>query len=198
MTPNMTTRRIEARTPARPFFRLPAALALAALALWSPPSRADLLATCDGYASLITCAATDVGKPCQGGGQCFEMSCSSSPTASTPTKVYRCDACPTIVAAPAATCTLSNMGTACGDGDGGTGTCAIISPWCQSSTGASKVSCQVPATAKPTGPPAGSSAGTSSGCDIAPKPPKPTTIGLGLIAVGLVAFLFDRARRRSR
>jgi hypothetical protein len=201
---NMTKARLRSRTG---FPTLAAALALTALALWSPPSRADILGTCDAYDSLITCAATDVGKACQGGGRCFEMPCAATPGAST-TKVYRCLACPTLIAAPSGTCTMSNFGATCGDGDGGTGTCAVIGSSCQGASG--KFACQTPATAQPTGPPAGSidgssdasgtggTSGASSGCDVVPRPPKPTSIGLGLIALGVVVFAIDRIRRRSR
>jgi hypothetical protein len=182
----------------RRVIHLVAAATLAVLLLWSGPSRADIPAACDALANLITCAATDVGKPCQGGGQCFEMDCGGGANGMTLMKVYRCDACPTIVAAPAGTCTYSNFGTACGDGDGGSGTCAILSPWCVQATGASKVSCQVPAGAHITGPPAGEGGGGSSGCDVVPRPPKPSTIGLGLVAIGIILFAVERIRRRSR
>jgi hypothetical protein len=189
-----------ARQPAphRPrLARAASALALISLAFATSPARADILGECSAITDLITCSATDVGKPCQGGGTCLSVPC-SKPTATPPASmVYKCDVCPTIVSVPAGTCTISNMGTACGGGDGGSGTCAIISPQCQTSTGADKFSCQVPSTEKPTGPPAGEG-GSSSGCDISPKPTQPTAIGLGLVAVGLAAFLVDRARRRSR
>jgi hypothetical protein len=171
------------------------AVALIFLAISSAPARADILGECIAI-NLITCAATDVGKPCQGGGKCLAVPCSKAGASPTATMVYKCDACPTIVGAPAGTCTLGNMGTSC-SGDGGTGTCAIISPQCQTETGADKVSCQIPPTETPTGPPAGEG-GSSSGCDVAPKPTTPTAIGLGLVVVGLVAFFVDRARRRSR
>jgi hypothetical protein len=173
---------------------LTAALAAAALALWSPPVRADILGTCDTLSDLITCAATDVGKPCQGGGTCFGIPCAAGQLGQGATMVYRCDTCPTIVATAAGACTIANMGAACGSGDGGAGTCAIISPQCQVATGAAEVSCQIPSTEKITGPPAGE--GSSSGCDVVPRPPKPTTIGLGLIGIGLAVFFIDRARRR--
>jgi len=174
------------------------ALALISLAFAASPARADILGECSAITDLITCAATDVGKPCQGGGKCLAVPCSQQGGTPPSTMVYRCDVCPTIVTVPDGTCTFSNMGSTCGNsGDGGTGTCAIISAQCQTSTGAAKLSCQIPSTEKPSGPPAGEG-GSSSGCDIAPKPPKPTAIGLGLIAAGLLAFFVDRARRRSR
>jgi hypothetical protein len=180
----------------RTFFA-PLALALAFLAFSSAPARADILGTCDTLSDLITCKATDVGKPCQGGGSCMAVPCAMGQLGQGATMVYKCDTCPTIVAAPSGFCTFTNMGATCGDGDGGSGTCSIISPQCQTATGAAKVSCQIPSTEKPTGPPAGEGGG-SSGCDVAPKPPKPTAIGLGLVVVGLLAFGIDRARRRSR
>jgi hypothetical protein len=169
--------------------------ALICLGFSSAPARADILGACSAV-DLITCAATDVGKPCQGGGKCLAVPCAQS-TGGMTTMVYKCDACPTIVAVPSGTCTLGNMGTACG-GDGGAGTCAIVSPQCQTDTGADKVSCQIPSTEKPTGPPAGSGSSGGSGCDIAPKPPKPTAIGLGLVIAGLAFFVVDRSRARAR
>jgi hypothetical protein len=223
---------------------LAGAMAMVFVGLSGTSSRADVLGTCDALSDLITCAATDVGKPCQGGGKCLAVPCSQGQLGSSPTMVYKCDACPTIVATPAGTCTYSNMGSACGGGDGGAadagaGTCSIISPQCQTDLGTGKLECQNPAAAQPTGPPAGEGGGgsgglgaagsgaggsstagsgaggssaagsgaggsstagstSSSGCDIAPKPPKPTQIGLGLVAAGLVIFVIDRARRRSR
>jgi hypothetical protein len=132
------------------------------------------------------------------------MPCAASPSAATTRKVYRCFACPTLIAAPSGTCTMSTIGATCADGDGGTGTCAVIGASCQGASG--KFACQTPATAQPTGPPAGSVDGggdagggtsaASSGCDVIPRPPKPTSIGLGLIALGLVVFAVDRVRRR--
>jgi hypothetical protein len=165
------------------------------LAGWSSASRADIPPSCDAESSLITCAATDVGKPCQGGGQCFEIACQSGASAM---KVYKCAACPTIVAAPAETCTYAKLGMAC-SGDGGTGTCGVVPSYCNTA----KLACQMPAQSVPTGPPTGGgstdggAAGNSSGgCDIAPNPPKPTAIGLGLLAIGAVVFAVDRVRRR--
>ena len=52
----------------------------------APAARADIPPTCDEtpVASLITCAAADVGKPCQGAGQCYAVSCSvTTPGAAT-------------------------------------------------------------------------------------------------------------------
>jgi hypothetical protein len=175
---------------------LASAFALISLAFAASPARADVLGECSAI-DLITCSATDVGKPCQGGGKCLAVPCSQAGATPTATMVYKCDVCPTIVSAPSPTCTISNMGTNCAGGDGGSGTCAIISPQCQTATGAEKFSCQIPSTEKPTGPPAGEG-GSSSGCEVAPRPMTPTAIGLGLVAAGLVAFFVDRARRRSR
>ncbi len=157
------------------------------------PARADLLSPCSSLEDGIICAATDVGKPCQGGGACLAMTCyNSTQTTSHQGMVYLCIACPQIVSVPTGTCTANNMGTAC-SGDGGAGTCGITPPACRT-TGVDGYSCQTATTARPTGPPAGE--GSSSGCDVVPKPTKPTTIGLGLIGIGLAVFFIDRARRR--
>ena len=218
-------------------------LALALVGFWSAPSRADLLGSCDALNDLITCAATDVGKPCQGGGKCVAIPCTNGQLGAGTTMFYKCDTCPTIVTAPAGTCSYTNLGSTCaadGGADAGSGTCGIVSSHCQADLGTGKLECLIPATEKPTGPPAGETGGsggagttgtaghsgagtagsgvgsgtagsgaagsaagkssTSSGCDIAPKPPKPTQIGLGLglVAIGIVILLVDRARRRSR
>jgi hypothetical protein len=184
---------------ARSFASLIAALLLTA---WSAASRADIPPSCDAESSLITCAATDVGKPCQGGGHCFEIPCQSGASAM---KVYKCAACPTIVEVPADTCTYAKLGMAC-SGDGGTGTCGVVPSYCNTA----KLACQVPAQNDPTGPPTGSAGAdgggstdggaagskSSGGCDIAPNPPRPTAIGLGLLAIGVVAFAVARLRRR--
>jgi hypothetical protein len=204
---------------------------LAGLALWmvagsfAGKARADLLPQCDMGSALITCAAADEGKPCQGGGTCYAISCSSSAATPGLTKVYRCDACPTIVSVPTDTCQVGNLGTACGDG--GAAVCGAIQPYCN--TTSDKFVCQIAATAMPTGAPtgaagtsgtdagtdatgaagttggagttgaAGSGTGapaTTSGCDVAPRPSPTSLIGLGLVVVGLLFFAIDRRRRR--
>ncbi|SRR5258708_3665953 len=168
-----------------------------ALLIPSPPARADIPAGCDAAGSMITCAAADVGKPCQGGGKCFEIPCVAGAT--TIGKVYKCAACPTIVAAPSGTCTISNMGAPCGAGDGGTGTCGAIASYCNSSPSADKFVCQKPSTETPTGPPSGASAGGSGGCDVSPFG-DPTFVGVVLVVVAGVIFaviaLIRRRRRR--
>ena len=120
--------------------------------LWSLPSRADIAPTCSAFDALITCDAKDVGKACQGGGQCYAVSCGTGMT------VYKCDACPAILSAPDAGCAPSKFGTACGDG----GTCSSTQAYCNTSS--TKYVCAGPAPAKPTGPPAGEGgAGGGSG-----------------------------------
>jgi hypothetical protein len=175
---------------------LPAAIALAFLALGSAPSRADLATTCGQLDELITCDATDVGKECQGGGTCHPMSCSDGP-GSTQMTIYLCYACPTIVSAPDAGACLP-VGSACGGADGGA-TCGVVNTVCLSPSATNKYLCQIPPASQPTGAPAGENhASSGGGCDVAPKPPKPGTIGLGLLGLGVVLFALDKARRRSR
>jgi hypothetical protein len=199
-----------------------ATLAITLLSLWNSPSRADLLPIC-GSGSAVTCAATEVGKPCHGGGKCFEVACENG---AYPGKVYNCITCPTIIHAPAGSCAISNMGTTCGDGDGGTGTCGAVSPSCN--TTSDKYVCQAPAQTLPAtdagsdaasggggaagardggagsgsgaaGAGAGSSGTTSSGgCDVMPRPPKPGTLAIVLIVFGGVFLIVDRLRRRKR
>jgi hypothetical protein len=185
-----------------------AALALGFVALGAAPARADIPPSCDTQASLVTCAATDVGKPCQGGGQCFEISCSSGTSSS---KIYKCDTCPATIEVAAGTCGPGTFGTACGDGKG---TCGALKSYCATAA-SGKYACV--ATAQGTagsggggstggagatgsaGADGGADAGTTTssggGCDIAPTP-KPGMIGLGLVVVGLVFFAVERLRRR--
>jgi hypothetical protein len=202
----MTRAKLTYRRPMLRPSTFAATLAITVLSLWNSPSRADLLATC-GPGTAIICAATDVGKPCQGGGECLEVRCEAS---TGPTSVYNCVACPALVHAPSGTCTIANMGTACGDGDGGTGTCGAINPSCN--TTSDKYVCQGPAGAAPTGPPpvssksdgGGDAAGNgaagsgSGGCDVMPRPPKPGTLAIVLIVFGGVFLIVDRLRRRKR
>jgi hypothetical protein len=212
---------------------------------WSLPSRADIAPTCSAYDALITCDAKDVGKACQGGGQCYAVSCGTGMT------VYKCDACPAILSAPDAGCDPSKFGTACGDG----GICSSTQAYCNPSS--TKFVCTGPTPAKPTGPPAGESGGasgsagtaggsggtsggnasggsgvlngsggtgggnasggsgvlggqsgagaaacpsckSSGGCDVAPRATGPGAIALALLAVGMLALLYDRRRKRRR
>jgi hypothetical protein len=187
---------------------------------WSLPSRADIPPACDVFDTLITCDAKDVGKACQGGGQCYTVVCGTS----TSMTLYKCDTCPAILSAPDAGCAPTNFGTACGDG----GVCRSIQAYCTSS---SKYVCAGPATGTPTGPLAGESgdAGGSGGaggsgaagsvgagggggtgvavcpscksnggCDVAPRATGPGAIALGLLAAGMIALLYDRRRKRRR
>jgi hypothetical protein len=166
------------------------------ISLSAASSRADLLPTCAQKDTLITCAAADEGKPCQGGGKCYAMPC--SPSAGPVTMVYKCDVCPTIVDSPDAGCSPSNIGTPCSDG----GTCNGINSYCNPTP--TRFVCATPGTGKPTGPPGGGNdggtAGTggSSGCEVAPRGPGPRAIGLGLLGLGTVLVFVDRMRRRAR
>ncbi len=145
MNPSM--RRV--RSAGRVLGALAAVLAPGLVLAWSPPARADIPPTCDFEDSLITCAAADVGKPCQGGGRCYAIPCLAAGATTSTTTLYKCYACATVMAAPDAGCSTTNMGTACGDG----GTCTVNSSWCIG-TGAKYV-CASPAADQPTGPPAG-------------------------------------------
>jgi hypothetical protein len=196
---------------------------LVAATAWAIPSRADVLPGCGSFDTLITCAEADVGKPCQGGGQCYAVSCGTG-TAPTMT-IYKCDACPAILSAPDAGCEPSKFGTACGDG----GMCSSSQAYCSTS---SKYFCAGPVPPKPTGPPVGESGGTggsgsggasanggaggnvggaggsgvavcpscksNGGCDVAPRATGPGAIALGLLIVGMAALFYDRRRKRRR
>src|SRR5262249_32884393 len=123
----------------------------------APGARADIPPACDQEASLITCAAADVGKACQGAGQCYAVSCSPVTPPTTSTTEYKCDVCPTVVTSSSVTCSTTNMGTACGAG----GTCGVLSAWCLGTN--PKYACLVAATGTPTGPPTGETGAAGAG-----------------------------------
>jgi len=184
----------------------------------TPPARADIPPTCDQEALLITCAAADVGKPCQGAGQCYAVSCSATTPGTTSTE-YKCDACPTVMPSNGAACSTTNVGTACGNG----GMCTVLSSWCAGA--GSKYVCATPAPAQPTGPPAGEtgaagagggggaaggggaspsgtgggsgSSGGGGGCAVIAGAPTTAGIAAGLMAIGLGLLALSR-RRRAR
>ncbi len=197
-------------------------LLVVAATAWAIPSRADVLPDCTAFDALITCAEADVGKPCQGGGQCYAVSCG---TGTPPTMtVYKCDACAAILSAPDAGCAPSKFGTACGDG----GMCSSSQAYCNTSS--SKYICAGPVPPKPTGPPVGESGGaggsggggasggsarnmggaggsgvaacssckSTGGCDVASRATGPGAIALGLLIVGMAALFYDRRRKRRR
>ncbi|HEY6476000.1 MAG TPA: hypothetical protein VI456_05420 [Polyangia bacterium] len=139
-------------------FLIARAIVVAPVALlgWSPTVRADIPPTCDGEASLITCAAGDVGKACQGAGQCYAVPCLATSSGTTST-VYKCDACPTVMPANGQACSTTNLGTACGDG----GICMVLSSWCAGAS--SKFVCATAAAAQPTGPPTGETGAAGAG-----------------------------------
>jgi len=159
----------------------------------APAARADIPPTCDQEASLITCAAADVGKPCQGAGQCYAVSCSATTPPTTATTLYKCDACPTVVTNSTVTCSTTNIGTDCGTG----ATCMVLSGWCAGAAG--KFVCATPAPAQPTGPPTGggSSSSGNGACTIGAGNETTAGIAGGLVMIGL-GFLSLSRRRRSR
>jgi hypothetical protein len=185
---------------------------------WSLASRADIAPTCSAFDALITCDAQDVGKACQGGGKCYAVSCGTGMT------VYKCDACPAILPAPDAGCEPSRFGTACGDG----GMCSSTQAYCNTSPtkyvcagplppkptgppageggaaggagagGASATGGAGAATATGGSGPTACNCGSSGGCDVAPRATGPAAIALVLLALGTLALLYDRRRRRRR
>jgi hypothetical protein len=138
---------------------LASTLAMIASLAWAPGARADIPPTCDEEASLITCAAADVGKPCQGAGQCYAVSCSATTPPTSTTTEYKCDACPTVLTTSTVTCSTTNIGSACGTG----ATCMVLSAWCVSANASSKYACATPAAAQPTGPPTGETGAGGAG-----------------------------------
>jgi len=190
------------------------AIAVVAGIVAASPARADLILSCSAYSSDITCAAADVGKPCQGAGTCFAFGCSSG-SSMTYSMVYRCSTCPTIVASDAGAdggtgCSIPNIGAPCAGG----GICTDVPGPGNCNPTSNKYVCAIPYTGpEPTGPPAGENdAGAdasvdgipyndlvpSSGCDVAPRPSPESLIGLGLIVIGVAFFVVDRKRARRR
>jgi hypothetical protein len=204
-----------------------AAFALALVTLGALPARADIPPSCDAQGALINCAATDVGKPCQGAGKCYEIQCVAGGDGVA--KVHKCDVCPTIVATPLIACTINNLGSPCSNGENANATCGAIPSHCNTTT--DKFVCRKPSLETPTGPPSGGggaggagatgSAGTTGGagaagsagtggggtgastgssgggCDVAPNPSQ-GMIGIGLVIAGLVFVVVERIRRRKR
>lgn len=89
---------------------------------------ADLAPMCSMYDTLAPCAESDQGKPCPSGGSCYKISCVANAMLGQP--IYKCAACPSLVAeaadagdggndAGAACGSFSDMGKACGEGDKG-------------------------------------------------------------------------------
>jgi hypothetical protein len=134
--------------------------AAAVVAIWAAPCRADIPPMCSDLDSLITCAQADAGKPCQGGGQCYAVSCGAGQSAVPPvTAIYKCAACPPVVPTTDGSCSsYSQLGMACGAG----GTCAVQAAYCVTAA-APKLACVGPAPAQPTGPPTGEGAGGAGG-----------------------------------
>jgi len=171
-----------------PFLASASTLAIVLSLAWTPAARADIPPTCDVEASLITCAAADVGKPCQGAGQCFAVPCSAASSGAA-TTLYKCDACPTVLATSSVTCSTTNLGTACGTG----ATCMVLSSWC--AAGGSKFACAMPPATQPSGPPAGEGS-SGGGCAVGAGAGSTAGIAGGLVAIGLVFLSLSRRRRR--
>jgi|GEM_PF-4789809 len=131
---------------------------LVALLGWTEPCRADVAPMCSSLDSLITCAKADVGKPCQGAGQCYAMYCANDMLQST--AVYKCAACPPVVPTTDGSCSSYNqVGMSCGTG----GTCSVLPSYCLTATVISKLACTGPTPAQPTGPPLGDGQGGAGG-----------------------------------
>jgi len=129
-----------------------------ALLGWTVPCRADVAPLCSSLDSLITCAKADVGKPCQGAGQCYAMFCGNESMQST--AVYKCAACPPVVTAADGSCSsYSQVQMPCGAG----GTCSVLPSYCLTATVTTKLACTGPVPAQPTGPPLGDGEGGAGG-----------------------------------
>lgn len=123
----------------------------------APAAHADIPPTCAEQVSLITCAAADVGKPCQGAGSCYAVPCLATGATTASSTLYKCDACPTVLTTSTVACSTTNIGTACGDG----GACMVLSSWCAGAS--SKYVCGMAAAAQPTGPPTGETGAAGAG-----------------------------------
>jgi len=142
------------------FVRMVLVLGTMAVAVlgWAVPCRADVAPLCSSLDSLITCAKDDVGKPCQGSGQCYAMYCGNEAMQST--AVYKCAACPPVVATTDGSCSSYNqLQMPCGAG----GTCSVLPSYCLTATVTSKLACTGPTPPQPTGPPLGEGEGGAGG-----------------------------------
>src|SRR3569623_687441 len=141
------------------FVRMVLVLGTMAVALlgWTGPCRADVAPQCSSLDSLITCDQADVGKPCQGAGQCYAMYCGNEAMQST--AGYKCAACPPVLTVTDGSCSsYPQVGMPCGAG----GTCSVLPSYCLTATVTTKLACTGPVPAQPTGPPLGEG-GTGGG-----------------------------------
>jgi hypothetical protein len=184
------------------------------------PAFADVPPSCADFDSYMPCSKDDVGKTCSNGGTCYTITCSVSLSAGT--TLYKCAACPPLVAsgsdggadAGAECATLGDIGKSCGVGNAGTcartpsycnlpalacvGPAPMLPPW----DGGAAVDGgdQPPADGgQPTVPGGGASGGGCS-CSLASLALRPLFALLSplLLAVGTTALLLDRRRRRAR
>ncbi len=166
---------------------------------------ADVPPTCAEFDNDVTCSASDVGKPCSGGGTCYQVYCSSqSAGGGTSQNLYKCETCPTLLDADAASaCSGPGGGTSYGSPcAGGAGTCEKLPEYCPAPNTTTYLWCVENGTGTmhgvPTGDGGGGSKGGSSsggGCTMTPDASRGWfTAALGL--VGVAALGLGRQRRR--
>jgi len=96
------------------------------VAILTPSLASADAASCATVANDVTCTAAEVGTPCPSGGKCVEFSCPDA-AGSSSTVVYKCKACPTVVADANQTCNMAqDIGKSCGT----QATCRLSPPDC--------------------------------------------------------------------
>jgi uncharacterized membrane protein YgcG len=194
---------------------------------WSLPSRADIAPTCSAYDALITCDAKDVGKACQTGGQCYAVSCGtgmtvyrcdacpailSAPDAGCdPSKFGTACGDGGICSSTQAYCNTSSTKFVCtgptpakptgppaGESGGASGSAGTTGGSGCTGGGNASGGSGVLGGQSGAGAAACPSCKSSGGCDVAPRATGPGAIALALLAVGMLALLYDRRRKRRR
>lgn len=93
---------------------------------------ADVPPTCSQFDNDVTCAASNVGQPCTGGGTCYQVSCTSQVAGQgTSQNLYKCETCPTLLDAGATGCNTIGGGAAFGKSCANdAGTCGKAPAYC--------------------------------------------------------------------
>ena len=95
---------------------------------------ADVPPTCSEFDNDVTCSASDVNKPCSGGGTCYEVYCSSqSGGMGTSQNLYKCETCPTVLDVDAGGADCTGLGGSPAFGSpcaGDAGTCEKLPGYC--------------------------------------------------------------------
>lgn len=128
---------------------------------------ADVPPTCSEFDDDVTCSSSDVGKPCSGGGTCYEVYCSSQPGGGgTSQNLYKCETCPTVLDGDAGTaeCNATGGGPAFGASCANdAGTCEKLPEYCPVPSGTTYLNCLENGTGTMHSPTGDSGSASSSG-----------------------------------